>query len=345
MDTKYEIKEKKNIENSQIEMTTEIPWDVIESAKEKALEDLAKDLEVDGFRKGKVPADVAKKHISEVEILERAAYRTINETAPMILVKEEINALTMPEISITKMAPGNPLEFKMKITKMPEVNLPDYKKIAAEIKKDDDTSATDEEVQAQIDAILKQKLAIDNQGKEEKDRSEKLPEFNDEFVKGLGHDFKNVDDFKTKMRENITKDKEMRAAQKRRQQIIEKIIEEAKLDVPEVLIDTEIERMLAQFKDDIRRMKMEPEEYFKAIKKTEEDIRKDWREDARKRAAMNLLLPKIAMAEELKADPDLVEKEIEHIKEHHKDVDPTHARIYVENALTNEKVFEMLESQ
>ena len=59
---------------------------------------------------------------------------------------------------------------------------------------------------------------------------------------------------------------------------------------------------------------------------------------------MNLILPKIAQAENIKPDAEKIEEEVKHIKEHHKEADENNLRIYVASILVNQKVFEFLES-
>ena len=168
-----------------------------------------------------------------------------------------------------------------------------------------------------------------------------LPEFDDDFVKSLGN-FKNVEDFKTQLKENMTAEKERHSKEKRRIQIIEKIIEDSKVELPDILVEEELDRMVEQFRSDIRNYRMEPEDYLKEIKKTEKDLRDEWKADATKRAKMNLILPKIALEEKIEADKEKVEHEAHHLAEDHK-IDEVRAKQYVEYVLRNEAVLKFLE--
>lgn len=103
--------------------------------------------------------------------------------------------------------------------------------------------------------------------------------------------------------------------------------------------------MLARFHDDVTRSGLKFEDYLKNIKKTEEDLRKEWRPDAEKRGKLQIVLDEIARAEKIEAPKDAVEEEVKHILEHHKDADPSRARAYISAMLQNEKVFEFLELQ
>ena len=137
----------------------------------------------------------------------------------------------------------------------------------------------------------------------------------------------------------------MHAKEKNRLAIIEKLVKESDIAVPELMIESEFIKMLAQFKDDIARAGLTYESYLSHIKKTEDDIRKEWRENAIKRAKTQLILAKIAKEEKIAPDEERVKKEVDHIISHHKDADRFRVRMYVENMLTNEMTLEFLENQ
>lgn len=336
----------KEVEKGVAKVTIEIPSEVLERFRSDAVKELGQEVEVDGFRKGNAPEKMIIEKVGEMAVIEKAAYKAINNVVPMVITKEELEALTMPSINITKIAPMSALEFVMEVPLLPELELPDYKKIAADVEVAEEPKVEDKEVEEYIDYIRKQRAFATAQAKGEKIDPEKteLPELDDEFVKTLGN-FKDVDDFKKQLTDNMLAEKKQKASEARRIQIIENIIDKTKVDLPDVLIDQEVERMWGKFKHDIEQMKMNPDDYLKEVKKTEEELKKEWRPDARKRAVMNLLLPKIAAEEKLKAEESEIEKELEHLKQHDPSIDETHARMYIANVLTNEKVFKLLEEQ
>ena len=170
-----------------------------------------------------------------------------------------------------------------------------------------------------------------------------MPELNDELVKKLG-DFKDVSDFKVKIKDILTKEKENKAREKKRLGIADKIISESKMSLPNVIIANELDKMEAQFSSDIEKMGMKVEDYLKHLKKSFEDLRKEWKPDAEKRAKLQIVLNRIAISEKIEADKDEVEKESKHLLEHYKDANPEKAKEYVEMVMTNQKVFEFLES-
>lgn len=344
----YKIKDKK-------ESGRELTVDILVAKKDfanlrsEALKNISKEIEIKGFRKGMAPEKMVVSAVGEMKIATEQAYQAINEILPIMIEEEKIDALTSPQISITKISPDDDLEFKAIFILMPTIELPDYKKIAKAVKKSDAIEVTEKEINDYVDYVRKNRAQAEYMRRQtagekvEESEKEKLPELNDEFVKTLGN-FKDVSDFKNQLKENLLSEKQDKEKNRRRTEIIEKIIDDAKIDLPEILIQEEQERMLQQYQSDIERIGIKFEDYLKEIKKTIEDLKKEWHTDAVKRSKMNLILPKIAIAEKIKPDAHRLEHEMKHIIEHHKDVEPEQARSYFNFVLTNEAVFEFLEN-
>lgn len=337
-----------------IEIEAEIEADVFEKYFDKAFKNISENMEIDGFRKGKAPENIVLSKVPEMYILEEMAQLAISDHYPKIVLDEKLDVISRPEISITKLARKNPLEFKITTTIMPEVVLPDYKSIAKEInnEKEEEINVTEEEIEKTIMDIRKSRAKNKKDIKEikpedlenEAEMKEDLPEFNDEFVKGMGP-FENVEDFKTKLKENLKLEKTNQAREKRRLKMVEKIIEGANIDTPEILIESETEKILQRMEGDISQMGLKFEEYLSHLKKTREDLVKDFRGDAEKKAKLGLILNQLSKLENIIADASEVEKEANHIIEHYQGADPEQVRLYALNVLTNEKIFQFLEEQ
>jgi len=356
-----EVMEKENIhvktlKDSEVEIVGEIPSDAFEAYRTKAVNKLSANVTVPGFRKGNVPDAVLAKKIGEMPILEEMAEQAISEAYPKILSMHKIDAIGRPAVNITKIAKGSPLGFSIKTAVMPEVKLSDYKAAAREeMQKKEEITLTEKEVEDVIAEIRKQRAHVVTHAEEEgvsadaaSDSEAKeaaaLPEFNDEFVKTLG-DFKDVEDFKKKLRENMIKEKETKAAQKKRMAVMKKIITDSDIELPDVIVQSELDKMMAQFRADIARMGLKFDEYLKHIKKTEDDLRGEWTTDAKERSKVQLALHKIAAEEQIAAPEEKVNEEVQKLLEHYKDASPERARDYVATILTNEAVFAWLEGQ
>ncbi len=188
------------------------------------------------------------------------------------------------------------------------------------------------------------KHVTEGEEKDEDKKEDELPEFNNEFVQALGP-FKDVEDFKSKLKVNIKLEKENQLKEKTRLKIIEKIIDDTEIDVPEILLEIELDKILYRMESDITQMGLKFEDYLKHLNKTVEDLRKEFRTDATKKAKLALVLNEIARVEKIVADEAQVAKEVAQILEHYKEADPERARMHAENVLTNEKIFQFLESQ
>ncbi len=349
----------KLLENSEVEIKGEISAEEFEQYRAEVVRRLSVNIEVPGFRKGNAPEKILVQKIGEMPILEEMAETAISHAYPKILIEHKIDAIGRPEVNITKIAKGSALGFSIKTAVMPEVKLSDYKRAAREeMAKKEEITLEEKEVEDTIAEIRKQRAHVITGDREEKaphtngSSEEKnsasgkpdLPELNDEFVKTLG-DFKDVEDFKKKLRENMLKEKETKAAQKKRMAVIEKVIGESDIALPGVVIESELDKMIAQFQGDIARMGLKFDEYLKYIKKTTDDLRKEWLPDARARAKAQLVLHKIATEEKITVPEEEVEKEVKKLVEYYKDASPDRARDYVATVLTNEAVFKFLEEQ
>jgi FKBP-type peptidyl-prolyl cis-trans isomerase (trigger factor) len=348
----YENLKISKADGSKIEITGTVPALKFESYRKKALENINNEISIDGFRKGKIPENILISKVGDMSILEEMAELALSQAYPKIVIEEKLDVIGRPEIQITKIAKDSPLEFKIISAVVPEVKLDDYKKIAKEeiSKQKEIEPVTDKDIE---DAILKIRRSRANHDHNHGEMSEEehnklldssLPELNDDFVKSLGQ-FSDVNDFRDKVKEMLVIDRKDQAREKKRIAISDKLIETSSIIVPEVLIESETKRIEAQFGEDIARMGIKMEDYLNHAKKTVEDIRKEWRPHAEKKAKLQLILNEIAKIEKLSPDPKEIENEVNHIVEHYKDADRDRAFIYAETVLTNEKVYGFLESQ
>ena len=356
----------KKLPKSEVEIEGELEADIFETYFSKALKNIGEKLEFPGFRKGKAPENVVLAKAGEMRVLEEMAELALAEHYPKIIEEEKLDVVGRPNIGITKLARNNPLGFKIKSAVLPEVKLPDYKKLAKNIignttDKEKDTAVSDEDLENTIMDIRKSRapkvhMAETKEGEPARNASHsdadrdvkeippELPELNDDFVKALGP-FKDVEDFKQKLKENIKLEKVNQLKEKTRLKIIEKIIDDTTIDTPEILIEAELSKILYRMESDITQMGLKFEDYLKHLNKTTDDLKKEFRTDAEKKAKFSLVLNEIAKVEKIIPDDEQVAKEVAHILEHYKDADPDRARMHAENVLTNEKIFQFLESQ
>lgn len=119
----------KKLSDSQIEITVTLDGEDLKKYEDKALERLVKDVNVTGFRKGKVPVDVAKKFIPENDISTTTADIAVRETIIPAFMENSKQPLALPGANITKYVPREILEYTATGEVLPEVKLGDYKKL------------------------------------------------------------------------------------------------------------------------------------------------------------------------------------------------------------------------
>ncbi|HAQ02639.1 TPA: hypothetical protein DEP30_00820 [Candidatus Nomurabacteria bacterium] len=356
----------KKLEKSEVEITGVLEWVEFEAYEAKALERIGERMELPGFRKGKAPATIIKENVQEMPLLEEMAEVALQENYIKIIEENKIDAIGRPQIAITKIAKGSDLEFKITTAVLPEMKLPNYKKIAGKENSKEENKKEVVVEEADVEKVIKdlrkmraeQNKNKDHEGHENMTEEEhaalhaatedtpesEWPEWNDEFAKTFG-DFKTADELKEKIKSNIKTEKTIEQKDKVRLSIVEELVKQTEGEIPEILIQSETDKMLYKLEADITNIGFKVEDYLKQINKTEADLRGEWRADAEKRAKLQMIIHTISEKENLKPTEEEIEADVVKITEMYKDADPSRARAYVEQMLENEKVFHFLEQQ
>jgi len=178
-----------------------------------------------------------------------------------------------------------------------------------------------------------------------------ISELNDEFAKSLGQ-FDSLDALKKNIEKGLFEEKEIKENQRIKLELIGKVADESKMEIPELLIKEELERMLNEFKFSINNLGLDFEIYLKEIKKTADEIKKEWRIQAEKRVRIALCLKAIADKENIQVfEEELTEridrdlKNYPNIEEVKKNIDLNALREYTEEVLRNEKVLGVIEKE
>jgi FKBP-type peptidyl-prolyl cis-trans isomerase (trigger factor) len=280
---------------SKVEIKAEIPAETLAEFTEKALDAITKETEIAGFRKGAAPKETVKSKVGEQKILDRAAMMAVENSLPEAIGQNSLEPLGYPEISILKLATGNPLEYKAVVAVYPQTNLPDYKKIASEF-------------------VFK------------------APEVTDEDIKRL------------KM------EKERRERENWRADLLEKIAAAVELEIPDVLIQTESQKTMADFKQRVPQMTgMDFGDYLKKMNKTESQVNEEIAKDSAAKIKNFLILQEIAKKEKVEIKDEEVSAALAKTRGENKQekIDPAQEekiKGYLRQNLETEKVFELLEN-
>lgn len=426
---------------SEIEIEVTLPFSEFELHVKRAATSLSEERDIEGFRKGKAPYDAVKNKFGEAAIYERAAEHAVRKTYPNLVQDlmaappegmKEFLPIGSPDVTINKLAPGNELIYKVKLSLMPAVALPDYIAIAKGKNADKkEVTISDDEIARTLEWIRESRLVPNPVGRgaqtgdgveidfeikhdgvpsehgssknhplvigkgkfipgfedhligmstsEEKKfsltlpqdwhdkilagktveisvvmksvKERKLPELNDEFVKQIGK-FESVDELKKNVSNGLMQEKKEKEQQRHRVRIIEEVAQKIKAELPDILVEREREKMFDELKQGIEQMGMKFEDYLVHIKKTEDDLKKEWQEEAEKRVRVGLSLREIANREHIDVSPEEIEeKSSEYVRQFgspetaQKQIDPDRLREYTKGILKNEKVFKFLETR
>lgn len=370
-------------------LTVEVPAEEVNGALDKAFKKVVKEINVPGFRKGKMPRQMFEKRFG-VESLYQDALDFILPDAYANAVEEAgINPVDRPEIDIEKLEKNEPLVFTAKVTVKPEVELGEYKGL--EVSKED-TNVTDEEIEEQLKESQERmaELTVKEDGQvengdtavidfegfvdgeafeggagndysleigsnsfipgfeeqlvgaktgEQKDvevtfpeeyhaeelagksatfkvtvnevKAKELPELNDEFAKELDEEVEGLDALRTKMKENLKAEKENASETQMRDQLVQKAAENATVEIPQAMIDSEIDRMMQDFEQRLSQQGMNKELYFQFSGQDEDALREQMKADAETRVRVSLTLEAIAKAENMEVTSEDIDKELE----------------------------------
>lgn len=142
----------------------------------------------------------------------------------------------------------------------------------------------------------------------------KIPELNEEFFEDLGMEGINDEEsLKKQLKENILARKENEAENKYIDELLDKAIENMEVEIPDVMVHDEIDRMLAQYEENLSRQGLNLEQFYKFTNSDEEALREQMHEDAEKRVQTRLLLEAVIEKEKIEVTEDEVEKELDEL--------------------------------
>jgi trigger factor len=144
---------RKDLAKDKIEVVITLDKADIEPIYNNVIEEKSKDLKVAGFRKGKVPTEVAKKYLNDEVLKDDVIGRCLNKALTEVIVKEQIQPLDRPNVDVTKFVPFDTLECKVGILIIPPIKLGGYMDLKA---KKSETKVSNEDVDKLIENLRQQ---------------------------------------------------------------------------------------------------------------------------------------------------------------------------------------------
>lgn len=374
-------------------LSVEVSSERFDNALDEAFKKVVKQVNVPGFRKGRVPRQIFEQRFGVESLYQDAIDLVLPEAYTQAVNETGIEPVDQPDISIDQVEKGSALKFTATVTVKPEVELGDYKGLEVEAQS---VEVTDEEVDQEIEATREKHadlIAIEDgevvkgdtvvmdfegfvdgeafeggqaenysleigsgqfipgfedqlvgakQGEDaevnvefpEDYHSEELagksalfkvkvhdikrkdlPELDDEFAKDVNEDFESFADLKKDIREKLEKSKADEADMAKKDSLVEQATENATIEVPSAMVETEKDRMLEEFSQRLQAQGMTMDMYYQFAQTDEEGMKAQFSGDAEKRVRMNLTLEAISEKEDIQVSDEAVEEEIEKMAE------------------------------
>ena len=135
---------------TRVKLTVEIPFEELRPSLDTAYQKIGKQIQVPGFRKGKVPPVVVDQRIGRAAVLDEAVNDALPKMYMQALQDNELKPLGQPEVDVTSFSDGEVLEFTAEVDIRPEITLPDYSALQASVA---DLAVTDDDVEEQLQGL------------------------------------------------------------------------------------------------------------------------------------------------------------------------------------------------
>lgn len=135
---------------TRVRLAIEVPFAELEPSLRKAYREIAQQVAIPGFRKGKVPAAVIDQRVGRGAVLNEAVQDTIPTQILAAIREHEVKSLGRPDVEITEFADGQPLRFTAEVDVAPHLTLPDLTSIEVTV---DEVKVGDEEIDEQVSGL------------------------------------------------------------------------------------------------------------------------------------------------------------------------------------------------
>lgn len=178
-----------------------------------------------------------------------------------------------------------------------------------------------------------------------------LPELSDDMAKAMGQE--SIEKLKELIQNNMLQEAQMKVDQKAEIEMLDALIEKAKFEpIPEVLIDAERQKMFYELKRDLEKNGVEISQYLADIKRTEEELFNDFKQQAEKRAKAALISRQIATEQKIEVSDDELKTEIKKLEDMYKDnqehldnLKKLEVKNTIATSMQNRKVMEWLKKE
>lgn len=135
---------------TRVKLTVEVSFDDLKPSMDKAYREIAKSVNIPGFRKGKVPPLVIDQRFGRFTIIQEAFNDALPKFYSDAIDENSLNPLAQPEVEVTKLEDGELIEFTAEVDVRPDFDLPDFATLSATV---DAIEVTDEQIDAQLNGL------------------------------------------------------------------------------------------------------------------------------------------------------------------------------------------------
>ena len=314
------------------EVTVTVPWADLQAKWEETLQRLSAELEIPGFRKGQVPPQMAEQNLGKK--LEDETFKVVMPQALIeALQGSDIVPIDYPQYQIISFQKGGNLVFRATVTERPAIQVGSYKGI--KVQRPPLKTVTDEEVEKIVADLFKrwkarQSSVVSSQSSDKTaqnvgtsgsmnfnapsqrdDIATDVPD--DKFALSMGA--ANLSDLKTKIKTDLEAEAKYNNELDYEEAILQEVEKMTNVDVPEILIQDELNRMLVSLQRTVSDRGMLLDEYLKAQKKDVTQLKNEWRAQAEKNVKMELGLSEVARQESVDISEEELQAEIDKIQD------------------------------
>lgn len=294
---------RKDISNNTVEFTITIPKDAFEKSYKAVLKQELSNTKIDGFRKGKIPADLI-----EPEMKNTIKVQTFEKMLPMYLStalqKENLSPIAPPTYkSFPDFSKDEDLVLVAEVPIMPEFKLGNMKKIKVKKEK---VEVSEKEV----------KDAIENVFKGNKTKAKKMDDaWAKEIAKLMNiEDIKTLDDLEKYVKDLLEKQKGSYEQRRQEDDAFAQAIKLSGIEIPQAAIDYEAHEREHSFVHDMDHDDARVQKFLQANNITMEKMRELWQKDAKDALESDVFLKLYAKENSIKVDDKTLAEKIEVIK-------------------------------
>lgn len=244
---------------STILLTLTIPWNQVKTAYDETIQELAQEIQIKGFRKGKAPKKLVLKAAGRDKVYGRTIQKILPQLYAQAVKEHGLNPIVTPKVEVIKIEEGKDWIFQATTAEKPEIDLGNYQEKIRQAKKP------------------KASIWLPGQANEPKKKEE--------------------------------------TRESRTTRVLAALLESAKIEIPDILLENEVNKRLAQTLDEIKKLGLTLESYLASVQKTPESLREESQKQAERALKLEFILEEVAEKENITVEEDDIRQFLQKVGE------------------------------